>query len=607
MRISRYLLPLIAAAQIGVLAAAPAADTLRIVDFGARPDSGEDASEALRRAVDRIGKSRRPVVLLFEPGRYDFFAPQGQADRVHGLARPRGIRNLVIDGAGAEFVAHGRLSLLMAEACCGLTLRNFSLDWQRPYITQATIVGIGSDYLDLTIDRKRYPYRFEKGRIRFVGESWVRDVDPEGYSSAYDPRSGAILYGTRDHPLSARNAIFRGPAREIAPDTVRFTGKVDRLLPPGTQLALYHGRYLATAITVVKCRDTRFEKIDLRHSPGMGIYGLRCENILLKEVCTTVNRAEGRRFSCVADAFHFTNCRGLIELDGCDCDGQGDDALNVHGVYVRVVGVSKDRRRIELRGDRFPARRVFEAGDEIWPISRETVARGTRNRIEHIEAKSGGRIVAVLEHPLGEEFGTGDYVENASWYADVRIHGCRFGRANRARGILLTSPGRVEVVGNRFTTAGTAILIEGDINYWFESGAIRDLEIRDNLFENCGTSASNNGGNGWGEAVISITPSFRPSDAGSPAYHRNIRIRNNRIRTYDRPLIHARSVDSLQFVGNRIERTHDFPASASQRESFRLDGCRNVLVAGNEFAGYAEPDFQLSHMKPEDLNYEKNK
>lgn len=103
-------------------------------------------------------------------------------------------------------------------------------------------------------------------------------------------------------------------------------------------------------------------------------------------------------------------------------------------------------------------------------------------------------------------------------------------------------------------TAGTAILIEGDTDYWFESGAVCDMDIHDNLFENCGTSASNNGGSGWGEALISITPSFRPADESSPVYHRNIRIRNNRILTYDRPLLHARSVEdcsSWQTVSNK--------------------------------------------------------
>ena len=607
MAIRRYLLLILASAWIGNAASEPLADTLRVRDFGAVPDSRRDASEALRGAIAAIGEKGTPAVLYFGPGRYDFYAPEGMDDRATVVAELRGIRNLTIDGGGAELIAHGRLTLFLAEACEGLTLRNFTLDWERPYITQGTIVALGDGHVDLAIDRTRYPYRFEQDRIRFTGETWERGVDPESYSTAYDPRSGAVLYGTRDYPLSNRNTLFRGKAREVAPDTVRFFGTVDRQLPVGTELALYHGRYLSNAMTVVKCRDLRFEKIDLRHSPGMGIYGLRCENILLKEVRTVVDRAQNRRFSCVADALHFTNCRGSIELDGCDFDGQGDDALNIHGTYVRVAAISKERRQIELLGDRFPAERVFESGDAVWPIHRGTVSRGDVNRIERIVGMNGERLVVELQHPLDEAFQKDDFIENAAWCPDVWIHDCRFGRANRARGILLTSPGRVVVSGNRFATAGTAILIEGDIDYWFESGAVRDLEICDNLFENCGTSASNNGGAGWGEAVISITPSFRPADANSPAYHRNIRIRNNRILTYDRPLLHARSVGGLQFVANRIEQTSDFPATAAQRESFRLDGCRDVRIAENRFIGYGEPDFRLMHMKHDDLRHEETK
>ena len=135
-------------------------------DFGALPDSGEDASEALRKAVATIGKREIPTVLCFEAGRYDFHAPGEQDDRVNIVARLRGIRDLIIDGGGAEFIAHGRLMLFLAEECERLTIRNFSLDWERPYITQASIVALGGGHVDLAIDRKRYPYHIEQGRIR---------------------------------------------------------------------------------------------------------------------------------------------------------------------------------------------------------------------------------------------------------------------------------------------------------------------------------------------------------------------------------------------------------------------------------------------------------
>ena len=132
-------------------------------DFGALPDSGEDASEALRKAVATIGKREIPTVLCFESGRYDFHAPEGQDDRVNIVARLRGIRDLIIDGGGAEFIAHGRLMLFLAEECERLTIRNFSLDWERPYITQASIVALGDGHVDLAIDRKRIPTTSKRG------------------------------------------------------------------------------------------------------------------------------------------------------------------------------------------------------------------------------------------------------------------------------------------------------------------------------------------------------------------------------------------------------------------------------------------------------------
>ena len=276
MKISRYILPILATAWIGSVSSRPFGDTLRMRDFGALPDSGEDASEALRKAVATIGKREIPTVLCFESGRYDFHAPEGQDDRVNIVARLRGIRDLIIDGGGAEFIAHGRLMLFLAEECERLTIRNFSLDWERPYITQASIVALGDGHVDLAIDRKRYPYHIEKGRIRFTDETWEREIDPESYSTAYDPQSGAVLYGTRDCPLSDRNAVFRGEAREIAPDTVRFFGTVDRPLPIGTER--YDGGELQECLLRKNrpapfSRNGRLRTPQREHPAQGGLYG----------------------------------------------------------------------------------------------------------------------------------------------------------------------------------------------------------------------------------------------------------------------------------------------------------------------------------------------
>ncbi len=198
------------------------------------------------------------------------------------------------------------------------------------------------------------------------------------------------------------------------------------------------------------------------------------------------------------------------------------------------------------------------------------------------EACADGSAVLRLKTPVPHGIGPGDFVENADRFPDVLVERCRFGGGNRARGILLTTPGRTVVRDNLFRSSGAAILIEGDTSYWFESGAVRDVEISGNVFDCCGTSARDSLSNwGWGEAPITISPSYSPKGSRSPAYHRGIKISNNHFRCFDNALLYARSVDGLKFVGNSVERISDYAPILKQRTPIRLDGCRHVRIRKN--------------------------
>ena len=75
-------------------------------------------------------------------------------------------------------------------------------------------------------------------------------------------------------------------------------------------------------------------------------------------------------------------------------------------------------------------------------------------------------------------------------------------RNNRARGTLFSTPRRTIVENNLFDhTSGTAILLCGDCNGWYETGACRDVIIRNNRFVNSLTNMFQ-----FTEAVISIYP-----------------------------------------------------------------------------------------------------
>ncbi len=565
---------------------------IRVTDYGAVPDSGAAANGAFARALEACGG--HDAVIIFPRGRYDFH-PDPDSEQTIAMAL-RGARNIVVDGGGSEFVFHGRMKVFHVEDCENVTLRNFSTDWVRPYISQGEFVSVTPQYVDLRIDCSQYPYVIEQGHIRFTGEGWSAGV-VDSYMNIYDKATGTIAYRTRD---SHTGNIFNGEAEQVAPDVVRFHGSIlEREVPvrPGQIITLYHGTYILTGIELCYSRDITLEDITLYHTLSNGVYGYRCENITLHRVSTTPRTEKGRVFSTVADASHFTCCRGRILIDGCAHAGQGDDFMNVRGTYSRIESF-KDRRTALIDGRGW----TIGATDTLWVVDRETMRRGAELVVRRINKRNGGYEVEFTD-TVPAEVTEGMFLENKTWTPELVVRNCRFEKKNRARGMLVTTPRRVVIENNYFNTAGAAILIEGDLDHWFESGSHTDLTIRNNRFVNCCTSGCETGDRWeWGEAPITISPSFRPDSPDSPSYHRNITICDNTFECFDAPVLFARSVENLRFERNRLKSTFDYEPFLWQRSTLRLDGCRRVTVRDNRVAmDFPARTIELHHMRRSDL------
>lgn len=577
--------------------AAPAAATapvaqIDITDYGARPGSGEDVIPALRRALAAC-REAGAAVLRFPRGRYDF-RPEGHTTGFE----LRNLRGLTVEGDGSEFVFHGRMQIAAVDSCERLTLRNFSVDWQRPWISQAVIAEAAEDHLDLRIDAESYPYTIERDTLKFLGEGWKLPV-LDGYNILYEPLSGAVVYNTWDSPLGR---IFTARAEELAPGLVRIHARPARRPQPGTVVALNHVRYDRIGFLIKNSRDVTLEEVRIHHALSHGILARRCENLTFRRTSVCVNEARGRMFSSVADAMHLTGCRGTILVDGCAHTGHGDDFLNVHGRNIALRKLLSPRDAEIAPEYEYPV-----AGDTLFLIDPRTTQRMAEAVATQVEpVRSEGRLAAYrvrFDRDLPPEVDTKWFLENKTWTPRVEIRNCRIGKRHRARGILVTTPRKVLIENNRFGTAGTALLIEGDIHLWKESGAVCDMTIRRNVFDNCLTSGNRDGDRWqWGDAVITITPGHKPQRVADAPYHRNIRIEENLFRVFDAPLLRARSVGGLRFTGNRIEKTDDYRPYAWQQAAFSLDGCRDVRIAGNVFdPRYTTRDVQTFHMAPGDL------
>lgn len=129
----------------------------RIYDLsrmGLKADSKKNASPVLQRVIKHIQSECAPedsIVLRFSKGKYNFHET-GSAERIyyisnHDQTNPKrvgialeGFKHFTLEGNGAEFIFHGRmlpLSLLHSENC---TLRDFSIDFAIPHITQIQIL-----------------------------------------------------------------------------------------------------------------------------------------------------------------------------------------------------------------------------------------------------------------------------------------------------------------------------------------------------------------------------------------------------------------------------------------------------------------------------------
>lgn len=558
---------------------------VKVSDYGLRPNEDMDAVPVLEKIVGEYSAAGN-FRIIFEPGRYDFHAKNDLDDRNNPTVAFDfdHVRDVWVEGCGSEFVFHGMVMPFRISNCANITVSGISIDWDIPYIVQGEITGVSTDHLDIMIDPTRHPWEISDGRIWFTGENWRRGMVSE-YTNLYDGATGEIVYQTRDRPLGAD--LYSARVESVGCNTVRFhfTPSIEPL--PGNIVAFHLGTYILNGFEVAYSKDVSITDVTIYHTLSCGVHGWCSENITLKRMNIVPNESKGRVFSTVADATHFNGCKGCILLEDCIITGSGDDIANVHGMYAEIIRVENDVTVIVGPIGRYIG---FAPGEHAWVVNRNTMQRDSEATVvgqEKLCDENGvtiGYRIRLSDAPKSG-LSVGDLLENMERNPDFTIRRCRILKKNRARGILATTAGKVVIEDNYFNTAGAAILIEGDTYLWFESGGVRDVKIRRNVFENCYTSGNNIEDEpwGWGESVISITPSVKPANSYFPPYHRNITIEDNIFRHFDYSVLFARSVGGLRFTGNTLVRTYDYKPFY-RKFNLAFDGCRDVVVADNSLS-----------------------
>lgn len=566
-----------------------------VSDFGLKANRLKDASDVLQKVLKKIkaecgeGDS---VVIRFHQGIYNFYE-KGAAVREyyisnHDQDNPKrvgialeGMKRLTLDGGDATFVFHGRMlpiALLHSEDCL---LKNFSIDFANPHIAQVEIVK-NDPQRGITFRPASWvKYRITKDSVfEAYGEGWtVR----HSWGIPFEKDTKRIVYNAGDRGCNTKGAFL------VEKGLIQAPHWKDEKLTPGTIFVMRGWGRPTPGIFLSQNVDTRLENIQVHYAEGMGLLAQLCENITLEKfnVCLKGDN-DPRYFTTQADATHFSGCKGkIISCNGL-YEGMMDDAINVHGTYLKVIGRLDDRTLVgRYMHDQSWGFEWGRAGDDVQFIRANTMElTGSANRIVSIRAydkedMEGAReFLIAFENPVETGIDEkGSYgIENLTWSPEVIFSGNLI-RNNRARGALFSTPRPTVVENNTFDhTSGTAILLCGDCNGWFETGACRNVMIRNNHFINALTSMYQ-----FTNAVISIYPEIPELEKQQVYFHGGkeggIVIENNVFDTFDAPILYAKSVDGLVFRNNTIKTNTEYPPFHFNRNRFGLEKVNRVSIS----------------------------
>lgn len=512
------------------------------------------------------------VVIKFKKARYNFYPDDAQQREYyvsnHDQNQPKVVGicieewdNLTLDGNGSEFVFHGQMLPLAVVNSNDITLKNFSIDFENPHIAQVEVLN-NDDNDGITFRVEPWVnYRInENGVFETYGEGWKY----QQYTGiAFEKETRHIVYQTSDLWIDTKGVEEKGERQLHAPNWK------DKRLRPGTIVAMRTWQRPAPGIFLDHSNDTYIVDVTVHYAEGMGLLAQRCCDIRLNRFNVCLKENDARYFTTQADATHFSQCKGMIRSEHGLYEGMMDDAINVHGIYLKVKERLDDNSLIcSYEHNQAWGFAWGDKGDSVSFVKSKTMEMLSHiNIIKEIKPydketiKGTKAFLITFEEKLPDEIETDSSigVENLSWTPQI-IFSHNVVRNNRARGALFSSPLRTVCEDNIFDhTSGTAILLCGDCNGWYESGAVRDLLIKNNTFINALTNMFQ-----FTNAVISIYPEIPDLENQKLYFHGGkenaIVIEKNHFITFDKPLLYAKSVDGLIFRKNKVTRNNDYKA-----------------------------------------------
>ena len=496
-----------------------------------------------------------------------------------------------ICGNKTRLIFHGRVTPFVFRHSQNINLSGVRIDWERPFHCEGNVLAVSptGNWIEFEIP-KGFSYRTEGGQFYFVGEGF----EQKGIKNIleFDRKTRESRYNVTDNFFKWRTGEYRQKynAMDIGSRTVRLEvdGKFRTLPKVGNRIVIMPPERLSPAIFIETSENIAIDDVTINHSGCMGIIAQTSSDIRFTN--SSVQPSGSRYVSTTVDATHFVNCAGTIRIEDNFFTNHIDDAVNVHGIYVRIKrAIGADTVEAEYFDHQHRGVKSLAVGDMITIADAQTVNTYFRATVREVEYLNARDVRVRFSRDIPRPPKEGDVINVLSRQANLILRNNKIGR-NRARGCLISTGGQVLVEGNTFHTPGSAIRISGGVDFWYESGPTQSILIRKNIFDHCKYGI-------WGRAIIDVVCVDKKEANATKPYHGDVVIVGNDFRTHHDKLVAAYRVRTLVFADNKITTTPYKQNLEWQTQPIIGQAVRTVRIDGNTVNGDVKSRTEMLRIK----------
>ena len=566
-----------------------------------------DMTMTVREAIENT--NGKDIKLVFEKGIYTFLTDYAIGKYMfitnHGngfkkiIFNFEGFNSVEIEGNGSEFIFRGPTLPFVFQDCKKVSVKNTIIDWDVPFSFQGDILEVNKDeeWFDLKPYTEGYSWKLTKGQITFPNINHFI-FSELGSTLSHNKETKAVDFGAWDQSLHPDRV-------EKRPNGIlRFYVKGAKHYPRLGSVLNSKGdhdknRY-APAFLTRNSKNILFDKVIIHHALGMGFLFERSEDIKIINSGIYIREGSDRMISATADATHFANCKGDILIENCRIEGMYDDGTNVHGTYVEVDKIIDSKTiRVALKHKQQMGFEFAGVNDEVWFIKQPNPQRRETNSVTEVKVINDYYTDLTFKTKLPSDLKKGDILENKTWNPNFTMRG-NIIRDHRARNIIIKTPKKILIEDNDLSSMMSSIMLRGETFFWYESGNVEDVLIRNNRFIHCAYGGAEH-------AILKVSPRLGKTFDSTMLYDRNIVFENNTIETFDNRIIWADRVDGLIVRNNTIKQTFTEKQQYPNAFMFDLINCNNVEITDNTYEGNCENVLKADAISEKTLTFNSNK